>query len=93
MGAIHEGGLDIPDDISVIGFDDIELSAYTLPALTTLHVPRRELASTAFRALFRGRETTRAKGDWRREVVIKTKLVVRGSTGPAPANRKGRSSS
>lgn len=92
MGAIHERGLDIPGDISVVGFDDIELSAYTLPALTTLHVPRRELASTAFRALFRGRETAPAKGSRKRDHVIKTKLVVRGSTGPAPTKRKGRSS-
>ncbi|HZQ43658.1 MAG TPA: LacI family DNA-binding transcriptional regulator [Acidobacteriaceae bacterium] len=87
MGAIHEKGLDIPGDISVVGFDDIELSGYTLPALTTLHVPRRELASTAFRALFRGREAAPAKARRRREHVITTKLVVRGSTGPAPAER------
>lgn len=91
MGAIHEEGLEIPRDISVVGFDDIELSGYTLPALTTLHVPRRELAATAFRALFRGRNTAPAKGDAKREHVITTKLVVRGSTGPARANRKGQS--
>jgi len=92
MGAIHERGLDIPGQISVIGFDDIELSGYTLPALTTLRVPRRELAATAFRALFRGRETDSATSSRAREHVIKTKLVVRGSTGPVPANRNGRSS-
>ncbi|HEV2576817.1 MAG TPA: LacI family DNA-binding transcriptional regulator [Acidobacteriaceae bacterium] len=89
MGAIHERGLDIPGDISVIGFDDIELSAYTLPSLTTLRVPRREMASTAFRSLFRGREASPAKRVRQRTHVITTKLVVRGSTGPAPANRKG----
>ncbi|HEX5283365.1 MAG TPA: LacI family DNA-binding transcriptional regulator [Bryocella sp.] len=87
MGAIHERGLDIPGDISVVGFDDIELSSYTLPALTTLHVPRRELASTAFRALFR--DTAAARGDLKREHVIKTKLVVRGSTGPAAKRPPG----
>ena len=85
MGAIHERGLDIPGQISVVGFDDIELSGYTSPALTTLHVPRRELASTAFRELFRGREAARTKGDRTREHVIKTRLVVRGSTGRATA--------
>ena len=82
MGAIRERGLAIPNDISVVGFDDIELSAYTVPALTTLHVPRRELASTAFRALFRGRETP-DNGRRRHRHVIKTKLVVRQSTGEA----------
>lgn len=91
MSAIHEEGLEIPRDVSVIGFDDIELSGYTLPALTTLHVPRRELAATAFRALFRGRETAPAKSDAKREHVIKTKLGVRGWTGSARANRKGQS--
>jgi LacI family transcriptional regulator len=87
MGAIHERELDIPGDISVIGFDDIEISGYMLPALTTLRVPRRELASTAFRALFRERETAPAKGSRSRQHVIKTTLVVRGSTGSVPANR------
>jgi DNA-binding LacI/PurR family transcriptional regulator len=80
MGAIHEKGLAIPGDISVVGFDDIELSSYTLPALTTLRVPRRELASTAFRALFREREETQDKA---RRHVIRTRLVVRQSTGEA----------
>ncbi|HEY4011062.1 MAG TPA: LacI family DNA-binding transcriptional regulator [Acidobacteriaceae bacterium] len=89
MGAIHERGLDIPGDISVVGFDDIELSAYTLPALTTLRVPRRELASTAFRALFRGRDESPAKR--RRKHVIKTSLIVRQSTGPARGKRRGTS--
>jgi LacI family transcriptional regulator len=85
MGAIHERGLAVPNDISVVGFDDIELSAYTMPALTTLHVPRRELASMAFRALFRGRDETYDKGRRRHAHVIKTRLVVRQSTGNAPA--------
>lgn len=83
MGAIHEKGLTIPGDISVVGFDDIELSAYTRPALTTVHVPRRELASTAFRVLFRGRDESLSNSRPRHRHVIKTKLVVRQSTGEA----------
>jgi LacI family transcriptional regulator len=85
MGAIHESGLAVPNDISVVGFDDIELSAYTMPALTTLHVSRRELASMAFRALFHGRDETYDKGRRRHAHVIKTRLVVRQSTGKARA--------
>lgn len=84
MGAIHERGFNVPDDISVVGFDDIELSGYTLPALTTLHVSRREMASTAFRALFRGRTATAEKAGRSRHHVIATKLIVRGSTGAVP---------
>jgi DNA-binding LacI/PurR family transcriptional regulator len=87
MGAIREKGLDIPGEISVVGFDDIELSAYTVPPLTTLHVPRRELAATAFRALFRGREDSSSKPSRRRGHIIKTRLCVRQSTGPVRARR------
>jgi DNA-binding LacI/PurR family transcriptional regulator len=85
MGAIHESGLRIPEDISVIGFDDIELSGYTQPALTTVHVPRRELASTAFRCLFRGRDELTKRPEPKREHVIQPRLVVRRSTSKAPA--------
>ncbi|MFZ0662338.1 MAG: LacI family DNA-binding transcriptional regulator [Acidobacteriaceae bacterium] len=80
MGAIHEAGLSIPGDISVIGFDDIQLSAYTQPALTTVHVPRRELAATAFRSLFHGREE--GKRTRKLEHIIEPVLLVRASTGP-----------
>ena len=83
MGAIHEAGLRIPEDISVIGFDDIELSAYTQPALTTLHVPRRELAATAFRSLFRDRDGVASMSTLKWEHVIQPRLVVRHSTAQA----------
>jgi len=89
MGAIHEAGLRIPEDISVVGFDDIELSAYTQPALTTLHVPRRELAATAFRSLFRGRYEGMDKQPVKKEHTIQPRLVVRSSTAKA-ASGKGR---
>lgn len=84
MGAIHEAGLRIPEDISVVGFDDIELSGYTQPALTTLHVPRSELAATAFRALLREREQAHGKSAGKLEHVIQPRLVVRRSTAAAP---------
>jgi len=83
MGAIHERGIRIPGEISVIGFDDIELSAYTQPALTTLHVPRRELAALAFMSLLHGRDLFARQPAVKREHVIKPKLVVRRSTGEA----------
>lgn len=43
MKAIHEHGLAIPEDISLIGFDDIQMSGFTTPALTTLHAPAYEM--------------------------------------------------
>ena len=88
MGALHEQGFRVPEDVSVIGFDDIELSAYTWPALTTVHVPRRELAATAFRSLYQGRETAPEKRTARFEAVIQTRLVVRQTTGQAPVGRR-----
>jgi LacI family transcriptional regulator len=79
MGAIHQAGLRIPEDISVIGFDDIELSAYTQPSLTTVHVSRCELAATAFRSLFRDRDRV-GMSPVTREHVIQPWLIVRRST-------------
>ena len=81
MGAIHEAGLRIPEDISVVGFDGIELSAYTQPALTTLAVSRVELASQAFRALWRHKDQV-AKTEAVDEHVIEPRLLVRASTAP-----------
>jgi len=78
MGALHEQGLRIPQDISVMGFDGIELSGYTQPALTTLSVPRKELAALAFRSLFQSSHERIAT-----KPVISTvqpTLVVRAST-------------
>lgn len=79
MGAIHEKGLRIPEDISIIGFDGIELSAYTQPALTTLVVSRTELAEQAFRSLLQQNDDG-AKRSFSREYIIEPKLVIRGST-------------
>lgn len=87
MGALHESGLEIPRDMSVVGFDDIQLSAYTQPALTTVHVPRTELAATAFRSLFQGQDEPAAKKGQKREYLILPHLLVRKTTGPAPSQR------
>lgn len=79
MGAIHEAGLRIPEDISIVGFDGIELSAYTQPALTTIAVSRGELAAQAFRSLLQHRDTTNRTPP-ASEHVIEPRLMVRGST-------------
>ena len=84
MGAIYEHGLRVPEDISVIGFDDILLSAFTRPALTTLRLPREEIATAAFRALFQSREGGETKPGPGAEYLIQPDLVVRKSTGPVP---------
>lgn len=78
MGAIFERGLSVPEDFSVIGFDDIDLSAFTQPPLTTIRVSRPDIARTAFRALFRpDREGPGAGAEFK----IHPTLVKRKSTG------------
>jgi DNA-binding LacI/PurR family transcriptional regulator len=82
IGAITDSGLKVPRDISVIGFDDIQLSAYTQPALTTVRLSRQEIAKIAFRALYSYKTDPAAKGA---EYMVQPELVVRKSTGPASA--------
>jgi LacI family transcriptional regulator len=84
IGALAEHGLKIPRDISVIGFDDIELSAFTQPALTTVRLSRQEIANIAFRALYNNRSDASAKGA---EYTIQPTLIERKSTGPVPKSR------
>ncbi|MFZ0662561.1 MAG: LacI family DNA-binding transcriptional regulator [Acidobacteriaceae bacterium] len=79
MGAMVERGLRVPRDISVIGFDDIAMSAYTQPALTTVRLSRAEIAKLAFRALYGNQDAATAKGV---EYSIQPTLVERKSTGP-----------
>lgn len=81
LGAIVEQGLKVPRDISVIGFDDIAMSEYTQPPLTTVRLPRAEIARLAFRALHGIQNAATAKGA---EYRIEPTLVQRKSTGPAP---------
>lgn len=66
----------IPEDLSVIGFDDIQTAAYMGPALTTVRQPLQDMASTAARMII---DTTEGRTIQKR-VVLSTSLVVRDST-------------
>lgn len=83
MGAIYEHGLRVPEDVSVLGYDDIQLSAFTQPALTTVRLPRDEIARIAFRALYRPRSQSMSKPIGGEEHFVHSTLVMRKSTGPA----------
>ncbi len=85
LGAIHERGLRVPEDISIVGFDDIQISAFTQPALTTVRLSREEIARVAFRALFSVRQERGKGGEYR----VATSLVLRSSTGAAPSGASG----
>jgi len=81
MRAIRSAGLRIPEDISLVGFDDIAFSELTQPPLTTIRLSRQDLAEKAFDALA---TMMRSKSQRGRKYKVETRLVVRGSTASAP---------
>jgi DNA-binding LacI/PurR family transcriptional regulator len=84
MGAIAEAGLRVPEDISVVGYDDIQLSAFTMPPLTTVRLSRAEIANAAFHALLNAKQTHGAASLHGEEHMVLPTLVARKSTGPPP---------
>jgi len=81
MVAIHEAGLRVPQDMSVVGFDDIQLCVATCPPLTTISLSREMLGGLAFEALNKLLRSERKRGS---EYIVGTKLIVRQSTAPPP---------
>ena len=77
LKAVAEVGLLVPGDISVVGFDDLSMSSFTIPALTTIRQPAREIAERGTRILFDMIEGKRVR---RRRILIEPELVVREST-------------
>ena len=83
LRAAYMEGLRVPQDLSVIGLDDIDFDEFTLPPLTTIRMSRSDLARAAFEALRVQAEAPPA-AKVQREFLVSTSLVVRGSTA-APA--------
>lgn len=79
IAALREAGLRVPQDISVIGFDDIYFASLATPPLTTVTIHRRHIGELAFEALRGILRTKKRQGD---EYTVKTELVVRESTAP-----------
>ena len=84
MGAIAEAGLRVPEDISVVGYDNIQLSAFTMPPLTTVSLPRAEIANAAFHALLNAMQSDAPKPVAGEEHTVLPTLVIRKSTGRTP---------
>jgi len=91
LGAMHEfreEGLQVPRDMSIVGFDDISFAALSEPPLTTVCSPRQEIGRKAIEALMATIRKPAASGE---EVRVQTFLISRGTT--APPRRKGKASS
>lgn len=83
MRAVHELGLSVPDDIAIAGFDNIPLSAFTIPPLTTVEQPIAEQGRRAAQFLV-DRMEHRVK-EASRQVCLECRLIVRQSTDPSAA--------
>lgn len=83
IAGLTAGGLSVPGDISVVGFDDIELAAFCIPALTTIRQNRHRLGLTAAQDLLA--RMTDGTGTGHVESPLPVELVVRASTAPPPA--------
>lgn len=53
MSALAQAGIRVPDDLSIVGFDDLDIAAYYIPALTTIHQPRRKVGAQAAQLMLR----------------------------------------
>jgi LacI family transcriptional regulator len=80
--AFGDAGLQVPGDISVVGFDDIAAASYVQPPLTTIATPKRQMGRAAIETLLRllGSKDRTPLGT----IKLAVNLVVRGSTGPPP---------
>jgi DNA-binding LacI/PurR family transcriptional regulator len=86
MRAARKLGLDVPRDLSVVGYDNLPVATWIGPALTTVNQPLRDMAGTATRMLLdlaRGEDLATSRID------LVTELIVRESTSPAPVGGVG----
>jgi LacI family transcriptional regulator len=79
--AARQSGRQVPDDLSVVGFDDLNFASWTAPALTTVRQPLHEMGATAARTLLRLIDGQPLDSP---SIELATSLVVRSSTAPPP---------
>lgn len=81
--ALQEHGLRVPQDVSVLGFDDIPGAAFYSPSLTTVRQPLNRMGEVAAQTLL---DRVEGKKEYPSEIAIEPELVVRESTANAPAS-------
>jgi LacI family transcriptional regulator, galactose operon repressor len=79
--ALREVGLAVPQDVSVVGCDNISLSEFACPPLTTINIPRGRIGRLVGEALMPDGDVSAL---WGQEVAIEPELIIRDSTGPPP---------
>jgi LacI family transcriptional regulator len=77
LAAIHAAGLSVPEDISLVGFDDIPEAAYYNPKLTTVHTPAKEIAEESCQLLM---QLMRGETPQSYSIALPTQLIIREST-------------
>lgn len=82
--ACRDLGLCVPDELSVVGYDDVEVARYVTPPLTTIHQPKLRLGEIAMQMLLDILEGLAVQNQ-----LLPTDLIVRASTGPAPGRSWG----
>jgi LacI family repressor for deo operon, udp, cdd, tsx, nupC, and nupG len=74
-------GIDVPAEVSVVGFDDLPMAEYTTPSLTTVHMPIAQMAAAGVKAAVEeqgGADAVTLR-------IIKPDITIRNSSGPAPS--------
>ncbi|HEY8485184.1 MAG TPA: LacI family DNA-binding transcriptional regulator [Longimicrobiales bacterium] len=89
LRALRELGIRVPEEVSVIGFDDLRILAYFPLALTTVHVPKYEMGKRAAEMLIRQIESSKELPV--EKVLLEAKLMIRDSTRPLGPERDGAS--
>jgi len=78
---VKSKGLRVPEDIAIVGYDNIELSEYLVPALTTVHQPREEIGLITCERLVQKINREMHKEDQKRRMILQPKLIIRDSCG------------
>ena len=78
IAALHDHGQSIPQDIAIASIDNIELASMVRPSLTTVNVPRRQMASQALQVLMAGQKSQKVKNEM---IILPTELIIRESSG------------
>jgi DNA-binding LacI/PurR family transcriptional regulator len=79
--ALHDAGLRVPQDVSVVGFDDIKEAAFQTPSLTTIRQPLQQMGELAVQLLLQ--QLRPSDGKTPPQVAVEPELIVRESTGPS----------